>query len=137
MLDDEANCGLDLRKDGRSKEQHTTNARRPPESTCPKPKRARRLTTRPRSSWLNTATRFFLMLSESILRCCRNLGRDEWMFLLSFATRQCLVRPGYWEDPKVASLHCARHGLGIAASEKSIMKLGYSDVYSFLGVHQE
>jgi hypothetical protein len=42
--------GIDLRRDGRLRVPHITHARRPPENTYPKPTRARRLTTRPRSS---------------------------------------------------------------------------------------
>jgi len=47
----------DLRRDGRLREPHTTNARRPHEDNSLTPRRAPRLTTRPRSSWLSSATR--------------------------------------------------------------------------------
>merc|ERR1711900_115752 len=48
---------LDLRRDGRLREPHTSNARRPHEDNSLTPRRALRLTTRPRSSWLSSATR--------------------------------------------------------------------------------
>lgn len=54
---EDANCELDLRRDGRLRVPHTTPARRPHEDNYRMPRRARRLTTRPRSSWLSSATR--------------------------------------------------------------------------------
>jgi hypothetical protein len=56
----EADCEIDLRREERSRAPHITNARRPQSDNYPMPRRARRLTTRPRSSWLNTATRVFV-----------------------------------------------------------------------------
>jgi hypothetical protein len=62
-----------LRRDGRLREQHTTNAKRRPESNYLRPRKARRLVRRPRSSWLSTVTRSFEMFSESTLRRCAKL----------------------------------------------------------------
>jgi hypothetical protein len=59
--------GTDLRRDGKLKAPHTMRARRRHDHNSPTPRRVRRLTTRPRSSWLSTATRQFteLMILKS------------------------------------------------------------------------
>ena len=136
-----SDSGTDLRREERLREPHTTHARRRHESNYPKPRRAQRLMTRPRSSWLSMATRF----SGNVFgnrRFCDVMGIWAGMngcscFLFAHSTRQCLVRPWYWDDPKVGYSYNTRHGLGIAVSEKSVMMLGYSDVHSFRGVHRE
>lgn len=57
MKELELTKSTDSRRDGRLREPHTTNARRPHVDNSPTPRRAPRLTTRPRSSWLSSATR--------------------------------------------------------------------------------
>ena len=56
-IDAVTNGNLDLRREERLRVRHTTNARRLHEDNYRKLRRARRLTTRPRSNWLSTATR--------------------------------------------------------------------------------
>ena len=60
--------GTDLRRDGKLRAPHTMHARRRHDHNSPTPRRVRRLTTRPRSSWLSTATRQFteLLISEIV-----------------------------------------------------------------------
>ena len=118
----EANCETDWRKDGRSREQHTTNGRRPLESNYPKLNRARRLTVRLRHSWLNTATSFVLLSSDPF---CDNLwiqfgGRR--MFLFPFCDNEnALIDSNTGEILRLVHF-CVRHGLGTAVLGKSADK---------------
>ena len=52
-----ANTLADSRSGGKSTAKRTTSARSRPRSSCRRPRRTRRWTTRPRSSWPPTATR--------------------------------------------------------------------------------
>jgi hypothetical protein len=72
----ETNCEIDLRRDGRSREPHTMRVRRPPEDNFPMLPRARRLMRRPRSNWLNTATRQYGV----------NFRSSEWLGLVGLFT---------------------------------------------------
>ena len=58
------------------------------------------------------------------------------LLVLSFCEhlRQCLVSNSVIIESESQGSSCnTRHGLGIAASEKSAVMLVYSDVYSFQG----
>jgi len=71
---------VDLRREERSRAPHITNARRPQSDNYPMRRRARRLTTRPRSSWLNTATRVLVFGVNHFETTTRWLG--IWMGLV-------------------------------------------------------
>jgi hypothetical protein len=74
----------DSRRDGRSRVPHTTHARRRHGGNYPTPRRAPRLTTRPRSSWLNTATNFSTVANVFVF----GWGEGAWIVLFQFSICQ-------------------------------------------------
>ena len=111
--------GIDLRRDGRSRVQHTTHARRQHENNCRMPKRARRLTTRPRSSWLSTATRHISGVNSFSNPSGWLFGLFMFPAIFSGTTFNALFEPFFGEIPRLVTSHHthARVG-GIAIIEK-------------------
>jgi len=60
---------------------------------------------------------------------------DVLVFFLHASTMPCST--WYWGDPKVGFLHAQDMGWELLRRKRALMKLGYSDVYSFRGAHRE
>ena len=89
----DANCVADLRRDERSRVPHTTHARRLREDNYQMPQRARRLTMRPRSSWLSTATRHIGVYFRDVW-VVGNLWAVFFSFLRNNLSMLCSTRTG-------------------------------------------
>jgi len=105
---------IDLRRGERLRVQHTTHARRPPEDNYLMPKRARKLTTRPRSSWLNMVTRQ-IFPSELILVWMGFGNLFTCFFVAFFAIKQSNHR----------SMLCSTLDLSFAVAGKMCSRPGY------------
>ena len=118
--------GTDLRRDGKLRAPHTMHARRRHDHNSPTPRRVRRLTTRPRSSWLSTATRQSSGVN-SVFRDGLGLFMFSALRFSRFASAsthlfQCFVRAFLWRDPKagystIIRMHWSE---GLLSSKKSV-----------------
>jgi hypothetical protein len=123
----DANCGIDSRRDGRLRVPHTTPARRPHEDNYRMPRRARRLTTRPRSSWLSTATRQHGVNFRDVW-----VVGNLWAVFFSFSANRfvnALFNPfGKMPQSWFYLIHHARFGWLLSAGKK-IVEARASAVY--------
>lgn len=95
---------IDLRRDGKSRVQHTTNARSPHGDNCLKLIRVQRLTTRPRSSWLSSATKM-----------CHGVFGGGFGFFANIANVNALSHRSIAGSPKAGFFASTQHKDGLSS----------------------